>query len=264
MRRCHEEQSAPGSTELSTTTESQIELWVPKSTVDTQMLENTGTSYIYHSLCRIGQNLGCAVVVDSSPLTPPRVRDIPAKFPGHPRFLSSKPKEDKVSRALASQAKPQRESESQGFRIARSWKTPRFFASQANIAGFSRAFFLAFSCNFRSSECVFASLAKTLFCIASGLGVCDSNRIEHRGCIARFGPLSACLIIREGFVMCCRWHARQTAKVKLLSHATWELLSPPTMPASMQYLSKEDRAHAKGVALLKTFCLLSAFSKVPS
>ena len=31
--------------------------------------------------------------------TPPRVRDIPAKFPGHPRFLSSKPKEDKLSRA---------------------------------------------------------------------------------------------------------------------------------------------------------------------
>ena len=31
--------------------------------------------------------------------TPPGVRDIPAKFPGHPGFLSSKPKEDKVSRA---------------------------------------------------------------------------------------------------------------------------------------------------------------------
>ena len=30
---------------------------------------------------------------------PPGVRDIPAKFPGHPGFLSSKPKEDKVSRA---------------------------------------------------------------------------------------------------------------------------------------------------------------------
>ena len=30
---------------------------------------------------------------------PPGVRDIPAKFPGHPRFLSSKPKEDKLSRA---------------------------------------------------------------------------------------------------------------------------------------------------------------------
>ena len=31
-------------------------------------------------------------------LNTPRVRDIPAKFPGHPRFLSSKPKEDKLSR----------------------------------------------------------------------------------------------------------------------------------------------------------------------
>ena len=26
--------------------------------------------------------------------------------------------------------------------------------------------------------------------IASDLGMCDSNRIAHRGCIARFGPLS--------------------------------------------------------------------------
>ena len=28
-----------------------------------------------------------------------------------------------------------------------------------------------------------------LFHIASDLGVCDSNRVAHRGCIARFGPL---------------------------------------------------------------------------
>ena len=41
-------------------------------------------------------------------------------------------------------------------------------------------------------ECVFLrSLAKKLFRIASDLGVCDSNRIAHRGCIARFGPLSS-------------------------------------------------------------------------
>ena len=31
---------------------------------------------------------------------------------------------------------------------------------------------------------------KKLFRIASDLGVCDSNRIAHRGCIAQFGPLS--------------------------------------------------------------------------
>ena len=61
--------------------------------------------------------------------------------------------------------------------------------SQASIAGFSQKLFLAFSCDFRSSECVFASLAKQLFHVASGLGVCDSNRTAHRGCIARFGPL---------------------------------------------------------------------------
>ena len=54
---------------------------------------------------------------------------------------------------------------------------------------FRRRFFLAFSCDFRSSEWVFASLAKELFRIASDSGVCDLNRIAHRGCIARFGPL---------------------------------------------------------------------------
>ena len=69
-------------------------------------------------------------------------------------------------------------------------KQPDFLASQANIAGFSQKVFLAFSYDFRSSECVFASLAKKLFRIASDLGMCDSNRIAHRGCIARFGPLS--------------------------------------------------------------------------
>ena len=35
---------------------------------------------------------------------------------------------------------------------------------------------------------------KKLFRIASDLGVCDSNRIAHRGCIARFGPLSSSTI----------------------------------------------------------------------
>ena len=37
------------------------------------------------------------------------------------------------------------------------------FASQASIAGFSQKVFLAFSCDFRSSYCVFASLAKNVF-----------------------------------------------------------------------------------------------------
>ena len=51
---------------------------------------------------------------------------------------------DFASRALASQAKLQRESESQAFRIARSLQTCRFFASQPNIAGFSQGFFCYF------------------------------------------------------------------------------------------------------------------------
>ena len=35
----------------------------------------------------------------------------------------------------------------------------------------------------------FRIAGEKLFRIASDLGVCDSNRIAHRGCIARFGPL---------------------------------------------------------------------------
>ena len=39
------------------------------------------------------------------------------------------------------------------------------------------------------------------FRIASDLGVCDSNRIAHRGCIARFGPLSSPRrTLSEGFL----------------------------------------------------------------
>ena len=37
---------------------------------------------------------------------PPGVRDIPAKIPGHPRFLPSKPKEDKLSREGTSFSAP--------------------------------------------------------------------------------------------------------------------------------------------------------------
>ena len=36
-----------------------------------------------------------------------------------------------------------------------------------------------------------------LFRIASDLGMCDSNRIAYRGCIARFGPLSYAQTIAE-------------------------------------------------------------------
>ena len=95
---------------------------------------------------------------------------------------------DLASRVLASQAKPQRESELQTFRIARSLKNTPMFRIAGQHRRISQAFFLAFSCDFRSSECVFASLAKKLFRIASDLGMCDSNRIAHRGCVARFGP----------------------------------------------------------------------------
>ena len=36
----------------------------------------------------------------------------------------------------------------------------------------------------------FRVASEQTFRIASDLGMCDSNRIAHRGCIARFGPLS--------------------------------------------------------------------------
>ena len=54
---------------------------------------------------------------------------------------------------------------------------------------FAGIFLFDFLCDFRSSKWAFASLVKKRFRIASDLGVCDSNRIAHRGCIARFGPL---------------------------------------------------------------------------
>ena len=62
---------------------------------------------------------------------------------------------------------------------------------------FSQAFFLAFSCDFTSSECVFASLArkKNIFRIASDLGCAIPIASHIAGCIARFGPLSL-----EGFL----------------------------------------------------------------
>ena len=91
--------------------------------------------------------------------------------------------------AIASQAKLKRESESQALRIARSLKTCRFFRIAGQHRRIFAGIFLLFSCDFRSSEWAFASLVKNIFHIASDLGVCDSNRIAHRGCIARFGPL---------------------------------------------------------------------------
>ena len=42
-----------------------------------------------------------------------------------------------------------------------------------------------------ASENIFRIASGNMFGIASDLGVCDSNRVAHRGCIARFGPLSS-------------------------------------------------------------------------
>ena len=71
---------------------------------------------------------------------------------------------------------------------------PDFPHCRPTSQDFRRRFFLHFPViNLRASEYVFTSLAKKQFRIASDLGVCDSNRIAHRGCIARFGPLRVLL-----------------------------------------------------------------------
>ena len=70
---------------------------------------------------------------------------------------------DLASRVLASQTNRSGSPNRRHFTSLDLKNQCRFFVSQANIAGFSQALFLAFSCDFRSSECVFASLAKTTF-----------------------------------------------------------------------------------------------------
>ena len=95
---------------------------------------------------------------------------------------------------------------------------------------------------------------KKLFHIASDLGVCDSNRIAHRGCMAQFGPLSIHVIAIDA---CVPWDTEAHGK-KILSgicyvivivtwqknnsynyfflHAWWEFrpriqtFSPPPLP----------------------------------
>ena len=85
--------------------------------------------------------------------------------------------------------------------------------------------FLLFSCDFRSSEIAFASLAKKPFRIASDLGVCDSNR---------FGPLSS---LESGTfpweLVACEsvfelWATLQFWPKPLLSHIPWWELRPRT------------------------------------
>ena len=56
----------------------------------------------------------------------------------------------------------------------------------------SQDFRRCFSCiflRFQIKRMCFRIATKHFFRIASDLGMCDSNRIAHRGCIARFGPL---------------------------------------------------------------------------
>ena len=73
----------------------------------------------------------------------------------------------------------------------------------------------------------FASLAnkKKTFCIASDLGMRDSNRIAHRGCIARFGPLSNSQISFELWFR-ERKSLAQKAEVLIAVVLSWERLGP--------------------------------------
>ena len=60
------------------------------------------------------------------------------------------------------------------------------------FAGFFPGIFLRFQIK---RMCFRIASEKKLFRIASDLGMCDSNRIAHRGCIARFWPLRCCCMI---------------------------------------------------------------------
>ena len=68
-------------------------------------------------------------------------------------------------------------------------KHPHFSHRKPTSQDFCRLFFWHFPAISDQADVFSHRDAKKLFRIASDLGVCDSNRIAHRGCIARFGPL---------------------------------------------------------------------------
>ena len=99
--------------------------------------------------------------------------------------------------------------------------------------------FLLFVIWFQIKRMCFRIASEKLFRIASDLGVCDSNRIAHRGGIARFGPLRSqtnmCYnvifgkLIPENYVyVTCNfsggWFQKQTLRAK------GTLISEPRFP----------------------------------
>ena len=72
--------------------------------------------------------------------------------------------------------------------------------------------FSAISLCFQIKLMGFRIASEKLFRIASDLGVCDSNRIAHRGCIARFGPLRflawpplQILAVQKYYIFCAKF-----------------------------------------------------------
>ena len=70
-------------------------------------------------------------------------------------------------------------------------KHANFSHRRSTSQDFRRRFFWDFPVLSDQANVFWHRKRKKHFHIASDLGVCDSNRIAHRGCIARFGPLRA-------------------------------------------------------------------------
>ena len=117
---------------------------------------------------------------------------------------------DLASQALASQARPQRESESQASYIARYQSTRRHFAPQANIAGFSQELLWSVLWFQSKQRGVFSSLAIIVFRVASDLDWRCAIRIaSHIAVASRDSGHSALAASsnaegRQAFVPQCR------------------------------------------------------------
>ena len=87
--------------------------------------------------------------------------------------------------------------ESQAFRIARSQKDADFCITRQHRRSVAEGFFWYFPVISDQANGLQHRLRKTKFGSLAILGVCNSNRIAHRGSIARFGPLRT-------VTMCCQ------------------------------------------------------------
>ena len=111
--------------------------------------------------------------------------------------------------------------------------------------------------------------------IASDLGVCDSNRIARRGCIARFGPLSAVLqnLLQQAFYYVKR-SAEPSCRTSKAPQNSGQHLEPRTRLPSSSFFSSQmllGRCDCfkpgclqflRGSALSRSFALCYAFLRI--